>query len=172
MTNGTSCEPTIGEVDLSKHGRKIENKQNFMCLNHSDKLKRSWSEENHIKQSTRTVQPYKKSGKCNIMHSFVECVVASHWDAGSPLTKTDICDLMNDKYCNSNHFFAADILKFKNYLSSFCVFLHRSLDRCNFSARSNSISHKVLSDWKDLSVAKSKEIRALFNEKCGSCASL
>ena len=65
MSNVTSCEPAIDEVDLRKHDKKIENRQKFVCLIDSSKLKRSWSEENCIKQSTRTAQPLKKSGKCN-----------------------------------------------------------------------------------------------------------
>ena len=55
MANGTSCETAIEEVDLSKCIKKIENKQKFMCLNDIGKLKSSWSEENFIKKSTRTV---------------------------------------------------------------------------------------------------------------------
>ena len=44
MVNGTSCESVFDEVELRNHDKKIENKQKFMFLNDSDKLKRSWSE--------------------------------------------------------------------------------------------------------------------------------
>ena len=74
-----------------------------MYLHDSGKLKRSWSEETCIKKSTRTVQPRKKSGKHNDIHSFVEGVVASHWNASDPLTKTELCDLTKDKHHNLNH---------------------------------------------------------------------
>ena len=47
----------------------------------------------------------------------------------------------------------------------FSYFFHRSLGRCNFSARGNSVSHKLISNWRDLAVAKSEEIRKLLNEK-------
>ena len=113
MANGTSCEPEIDDVDLNKHDKKIENEQKFTCSNDSDKLKRSWSEDNCIKQSTRTAQPRKKSGKCNDMHSFAEGVATFHWDARTPLTKTEHCDLIKDKCRNSNHLFPVDVLKFE-----------------------------------------------------------
>ena len=90
MAKKTSCEPSIEEVDLSKCKKTIENKQKFTCLDDSDKLKIRWSEENHIKQSTRTAQPCKKSGKRNGACSFVEGVAASRWDAGAPLTKNEL----------------------------------------------------------------------------------
>ena len=73
--------------------------------------------------------------------------------------------MIKDTYCNSNHAFASNVLKCANYPSYFHVFAHRSLDRYNLSARSNSVSHKVPSNCRDLSVAKSAEIRKLFNNK-------
>ena len=41
----------------------------------------------------------------------------------------------------------------------------RLLERCDFSARSSSISHKVTINWRETAVAKSVEIRYLFNNK-------
>ena len=78
LINGTQREPEMDVLDLSKHAKKTNKKQKFVCLNDTDELKRNWSEYNYIKLSTRSAQPHRKSGKCNDMHSFVEGVATSH----------------------------------------------------------------------------------------------
>ena len=73
--------------------------------------------------------------------------------------------MMKDKCYNSNLAFAFDFLEMRELSHLFSCFLQTSLDRCNFSARINSLSHKVPSNWREIDVAKSEDIRKLFNEE-------
>ena len=63
MVSGTTCEPKMESIALTRHAARSDWKQRHLRYDAGNKGKRNWSDTNYLKLKTKTAQPQKKHSK-------------------------------------------------------------------------------------------------------------
>ena len=132
------------------------------CFRTTDK---SFLKKQTVRHNQRVIARPNKHLEVN---EFVSKIVNDRWKMGIPITmdilKTKVLCHVKLHEQEPNYKLFSQVYN-DEYSQKIAVFLKRSLEYCQFTNRSSSVSQKIPPNWKELSIAGACRVRKLFKEE-------